>query len=119
MKVVVSKMKNPFTQLCVWPGTLVDEDEIPDFINFFKEEFDVRVKYKCQVETLPDMENGIPVEGTGGRSDVFFYVHSDDIMKFVMPRMQLGVKWWEDMIKYNDYTHLYTEEFLSENPATW
>lgn len=112
------KMEN-YTQLCVWPGTELGDSNVKELENFFKKEFGVRVKYKCEVKTLPDMENGKPVLGTGGRNDLFFYVCKDDIMKFAVPKIKIGAKWWEDMIKYNDNTHLYTKEFLKDNPPTW
>lgn len=108
-------MKNEFTQLCVWPGTVVGPDEVNDFESFFKDEFNVRVKYHTEVKTLPD--NGDP--DTGGRNDLFFYIHNDDISKFAVKRLQMGIRWWEDVIKYNDNSHLYTTEFIESHPTTW
>ena len=37
-----------------------------------QEEFGARVKYHCEVKTLPDVENGRAVPETGGRNDLFF-----------------------------------------------
>jgi hypothetical protein len=109
-----------YTQLCVWPGTIVGTDNIEDFEQFFKGEMDVRVKYHTEVETLPDLdENKQPIPDTGGRNDAFFYVHSDDIPKFAIPRLSMGIRWWEDVVKYNDNKHLYTAEFLKQHPTTW
>ena len=81
----------------------------------------VRIKFKCEVETLPDIENGKAVPDTGGRNDLFFYVHEDDIPKFALPRLQMGIRWWEDVISYNriNNEHLYTDEFIEANPPTW
>jgi hypothetical protein len=31
----------------------------------------------------------------------------------------MGIRWWEDVIVYNDNSHLYPEEFIQENPPTW
>ena len=112
---------NPFTQLCVWPGVLLGDSSVEEFESFFKSELGVRIKYHTEVQTLPDLdEMGNPVPDTGDRNDVFFFVHSDDIAKFAMPRLEMGIRWWEDVIKYNDNSkHLYTPEFIEANPVTW
>ena len=112
---------NNFTQLCVWPGVLLGDSSIEEFESFFMSELEVRIKYHTEVETLPDLdERGNPVPDTGGRNDIFFFVHSDDIAKFAMPRLEMGIRWWEDVIKYNDNSkHLYTPEFIEANPVTW
>jgi hypothetical protein len=112
--------ENKYTQLCVWPGTILGENEVNDFEQWIKDTFDTRVKYHTEVKTKPDTdENGDTVPNTGGRNDLFFYVHSDDIDKFAVKRLQIGIRWWEDMIVYNDNTHLYSEEFIKEHPPTW
>ena len=64
---------------------------------FFLEEMGVRVQYLEEVYTAPDMENGFPVEGTGGRCDCLFAVHGDDVAKFAIPRLQMGIRWLEDV----------------------
>ena len=112
---------NNFTQLCVWPGVLLGDSSIEEFESFFMSELGVRIKYHTEVETLPDLdERGNPVPDTGGRNDIFFFVHSDDIAKFAAPRLVMGIRWWEDVIKYNDNSkHLYTPEFIEANPVTW
>ena len=109
-----------FTQLCVWPGTILGDNTPADLETWFLENMNTRVKYHTEVQTLPDLDsNGNPVPDTGGRNDVFFYVHSDDIANFAVPRLQLGIRWWDDVVKYNDNSHLYTPEFLEANPTTW
>jgi len=88
--------------------------------NFFKEEMDVRIKYKTEVLTNPDLDgSGNEVPDTGGRNDLFFYVHDDDIGKFAVPRLSMGIRWYEDVVSYNDGAYLYSEDFLEENPITW
>lgn len=112
--------ENKFTQLCVWPGTILEENEINDFEEWIKDTFNVRVKYHTQVKTNPDLdENNNIVPDTGGRNDLFFYIHSDDILHFAVKRLQIGMRWWEDVIKYNDNSHWYSEEFIKEHPPTW
>lgn len=109
-----------FKQLCVWPGTTLGESTPQDLEQFFLDEMKTRVKYHTEVKTLPDVdENGNPDPETGGRNDLFFYVHEDDVASFAIPRLQMGIRWWEDVVGYNDNSHLYTEEFLNTHPLTW
>jgi len=109
-----------YNQLCVWQGTLLGDSTPKDLENFFMSEMEVRVKYHTEVETLPDLNSsGAPVPETGGRSDLFFYVHEEDVSKFAVPRLQMGIRWWEDVIKYNDNSHLYPKEFVQSHPAVW
>ena len=109
-----------YNQLCVWQGTLLGDSTPKDLENFFMSEMEVRVKYHTEVETLPDLNSsGAPVPETGGRSDLFFYVHEEDVSKFAVPRLQMGIRWWEDVIKYNDNSHLYPNEFVQSHPAVW
>jgi hypothetical protein len=111
---------NQFKQLCVWPGTLLGESTPQEFEQYFLDEMGVRVKYHTEVKTLPDLDSyGRRVPDTGDRNDLFFFVHNEDTVKFAVPRLQMGIRWWEDVVKYNDNRHLYTEEFLEANPTTW
>ena len=103
-----------FNQLCVWPATIVGNDQIKEFTNFFKKEMGVRVKFLEEVKTLPTPN----VPDTGGRNDVFFFVHDDDIMKFAVPRLQIGIRWWEDVLG-NGNGVLYPENVLAKYPKTW
>jgi len=113
------KEENNYNQLCVWPGTVLGDSDPKELEDFFLDEMDVRVKYHAEVETRPDIENGKAVSGTGGRNDLFFFIHSDDIGKFAVPRMAMGIRWWEDVIVYNDNSDLYTDEFIEANPPGW
>jgi hypothetical protein len=93
-------------QLCVWEGTTLEDGEMDDFVLYFKQEFGVRVKYEAQVKTLPDRhKNGSRVKGTGGRNDLFFYIHGEDVAKFAIPRFRIGVRWFEDVVANSP--HLY------------
>ena len=104
--------KTKFNQLCVLEGTIVENAK--ELENFFKKE-GYRVKYATQVETLPDFEG---CTETGGRNDIFFYIHDDDIGKFAVPRLQMGIRWWEDVLG-NGNGKLYSKEFLSTYKKTW
>jgi hypothetical protein len=48
-----------------------------------------------------------------------FYVHDEDVSGFAVPRLSMGIRWWEDVIKYNDNSHLYPTEFIEQHPPKW
>jgi hypothetical protein len=103
-----------FSQLCVWEGTVVGVEEIENFEGWLQLEFGVRAKYCEEVLTLPTEG----VEDTGGRNDLFFRIHDEDVMKFALPRLTIGIKWWEDVLG-NGNGVLYPEQILEKYPKTW
>jgi hypothetical protein len=129
--------KQGFEQVCIWPGTLVvndspfaktpedqsvltPEERIASFENWMKEEFDTRVKYLEEVKTNPDLDkSGKPVPETGDRNDLFFLVHKDDIGKFAVPRLRAGIRWYEDVVSYNNHANLYPQEILEKYKVRW
>lgn len=101
------KLKENFSQVCVWPATLVGEDETHQFEEFLKDNFGVRAQFLEIILTCPDEDDdGNLVEDTGGRSDVFFAVHQEDIGKFAVARLPYGIRWIEDVYG-NDQGCLY------------
>jgi hypothetical protein len=108
--------KEGFEQVCVWPGTLVGNSNIAGFETYMLENLGTRVQYLEEVKTAPDFDNGFPVEDTGGRNDVLFAVHNDDIMKFAVPRFQYGMRWLEDVYG-NGGGNLYPERIAKYQ--TW
>ena len=109
-----------YTQLCVWPGTTLGDTTPQDFEGFFLDEMKTRIAFHAEVQTQPDTdESGNHIPETGGRNDIFFYVHTEDIGNFAVPRLKMGIRWWEDVVGYNDNGYLYTEEFLNSHPLTW
>ena len=111
-------MKKEFNQLCVWPGTVVGDSKKvqEDFVKFFKDELGVTVKYETEVKTLPDPRDlGIK---TGGRNDLFFYIADDDISKFAIPRLNMGIRWYEDVLS-NGGGDIYPTEVLEKYKKTW
>lgn len=106
-----------YHQLCVWEGTVLGDTKVSDFEDFFRKE-GFRVKFLEEVVTLPDVEDGRVVEGTGGRHDLFFLVHSDDVSKFAVPRLQMGIRWWEDVLG-NGHGNIYSQEVLNKYPRLW
>ena len=113
-------LKNPFVQLCVLEGTTLGDKTPKDFEKQMCEMFGgVEVKYHSQQTTFPSKDsNGKNVGETGGRNALFFYIHQKDISKFAIPRLQAGIRWWEDVLG-NGNGHLYSEEFLNDNPSSW
>ena len=110
-------MKRKFNQLCVWPGTVVGDSKKvqKDFVKFFKDELGVTVKYETEVKTLPDTPE---CTETGGRNDLFFYIADDDISKFAVPRLSMGIRWYEDVLG-NGGGKLYPTEVLEKYEKTW
>ena len=105
-----------FTQVCVWPGTIVGQENIDEFEKFFNEKLGARVKYIEEVKTFPDVDkSGNMIEGTGGRIDALFYIHREDIPKFAVPRLGLGISWLEDAVA--NWGNIYPERVL--NLRTW
>ena len=95
-----------FEQLCVWPATIVGKDQIKEFEKFMKKEFKSRVKYETEVV----LKNG--------RNDLLFYIHTDDINKFAVPRLSYGIRWWEDVLG-NGNGKDYPGTILNQYPKTW
>ena len=90
-----------FEQVMVWHGTIVPEGKEKEFEEFCLKELSIRVKFIETIKTGPDYENDYPVEGTGGRTDCFFYIHNEDISKFAIGRFKLGdgcPRWIEDVL---------------------
>ncbi len=98
------KLDTNFTQVCVWPGTVVGKTrkEIKEFVQWGLTEFGVRLQYLEEIETKPDGT------GPGGRSDLFFAIHSEDVGKFAVPRIAYGIRWIEDVFG-NHQGHLYPD----------
>lgn len=104
--------------LALWPATPVREADMygPKSLHFiFEEAFGIKVTPVGCVTTLPDVENGERVEGTGGRTDFFFFVDAADMPKFAIKRFLYGMKWWEDV--YFNEGDIYPLEFREAYPC--
>lgn len=112
------KKKENYNQVCVWPGTIVGKDKIDDFEKFMLDNLNVRVQYLEEISTLPDKKDGKNVEGTGGRTDVFFAVHDEDVGKFSIPRLSYGIRWIEDVLSKINYKNKIYPKRVSEY-KTW
>jgi hypothetical protein len=106
-----------YKQLCVWPGCSLGDSSVEEFESWFKDELGVRIKYAEEVLTNPDP--GETIEQSGGRSDLFFWLHDEDVAGWAIQRLQLGIRWWEDVISYNDNSYLYPQKIIDKYPVTW
>jgi len=105
-----------YSQMCVWPATTVTDEDVDsgELQDFFKESFNLEhpIKVVGCVTTLPDEEHrDMEDPPTGGRHDFMFFVHGADTGKFAIPRLQYGIRWWEDVVGNNSHT-IYPQEFL-------
>ena len=104
------QLKPDFKQVCVWPGCILGKSTVVEFEEFFKNDFNTRIQFLEEIKTLPDTENGRPVPDTGGRNDIFFAIHDEDISNFSIPRFQIGVRWIEDVLASCNYrSRIYPE----------
>ena len=102
-------MKQPnYDQLCVLRGVTDELDELKPLL---EQEFNIRVLMAEAFETLPDNS------GPGGRREVLFWVHNDDVMRFAIPRLQYGISWWEDYLSNN--RALIPSRVRNAYPKTW
>ena len=87
-----------YTQVCVWPATMLGDSDPDDFAGWALRELGARVVHLEDVETLPDVVDGKEVPGTGGRIDMLFAVHSEDVGKMMVRRLMHGISWIEDAL---------------------
>ena len=55
---------------------------------------------------------------TGGRNEIFFYIVDGDISKVAIPRLNMGIRWYEDVLS-NGGDKLYPTEVLEKYEKTW
>lgn len=109
------RITTEFNQLCVWPATMLGEETPKAFEKFMQKTFDVRVMFAEEVVTIPRPDR----DEEGGRHDLLFYVHDEDITKFAIPRFTHGIRWWEDAISNPREAAIYAEEVLKKYSKTW
>jgi len=91
-----------YSCLCIWSGTIVEQEDVDSgqvdefFGKAMKCEHPIR-PVGC-VYTVPDRDGGQIVKDTGGRCDFVFYVHNEDVMRFAVPRLNYGIRWWDDVV---------------------
>ena len=105
-------MNKNYKYIMVAPACYLGEDKPEDFERVFLK-IDTRIRFLEEVVTIPDKdENGNNIEGTGGRRDILFAVHKDDVNDFMPLRFALTVYPWNDWIKYNRHSKEYSKEIL-------
>jgi len=88
-----------YSQVCLWPACTLEGGDPQLFVDQMKEHFGVRIYYLEEITTLPSKdENGNVIPNTGGRTDLIFAVHNEDVGKFAVPRLQVGIRWIEDVL---------------------
>lgn len=114
-----------YTQMCVWPGTVVEQEDVDSgkLQDFFKSAFRLEnpIEVVGCVTTLPNKEHrDMEDPPTGGRHDFVFFVHGADIGKFAIPRLQYGIRWWEDVV-LNESHDIYPSNFreYGEEVYSW
>ena len=107
-------MKN-YNQLVVWPACIVGEAKIREFQQMMLDD-GFRCKYAVEFETLPTPGNTSSM--TGGRNDLLFYIHNDDIGKFAIWRLERGMRWWEDYLS-NGAKSIVPVEILEKYKYMW
>jgi hypothetical protein len=106
-----------FKQVCVWPATIVVPEGanaaarvivIQEFEKFFLDTQGWRIQYLEEIKTNPDTDlgTGRAVEGTGGRNDVLFALHDDDVDKAAVSRLAIGIRWIEDVLSPQNYSSM-------------
>lgn len=89
----------PFSQAVIWPGATCPASSESDFVDFIAEQFNgARAQFIGCFLTKPDIGDGCPVPGTGGRSDLVFAIHEDDMGKFAAQRFGYGMRWVDDVL---------------------
>ena len=116
------KLKDDFHQVCIWTGTMIEDEDVKHIKEFelaIKSEMDVRIQFLESILTKPDTDkDGFIVQGTGKRSDIFFAVHKNDVGKFALPRLQMGIRWIEDVLaKHNYKCDIYPDHIF--NYVSW
>ena len=85
------KTKNPYQDLCIWLGVILDESPKESVIQWFNDQFDVRITEVEEIQSLY-------VFGDGSfRNDIIFKIHKDDVSTFAFPRLSTDIKWWVDI----------------------
>mgnify|MGYP003148030918 CR=1 FL=1 len=101
--------------VCVWPGLIIESAE--EALDWFKDNFGVDISIIGIVKTLPDPgDRHLENPPTGGRTDFFFRLPNEDIGGFAIPRLQFGIRWWEDIF-FNKGQDIYPDEFIQAYPC--
>jgi hypothetical protein len=107
-------IKLGYGTVCVIEGLVVGPENVEAFVQNIRHKTGARIQYLEEVVTRPSLENRRVVKGTGGRNDVFFAVHDDDVKDFVTARFSIGARWADDVIGNQRHSYgrvLYPKRF--------
>ena len=96
--------------LAVWPSMVAQTDDADAIQEYFSNMGCKNpVKIIGCVQTLPDYgDRHLDEPLTGGRVDLCFYFHNEDIYRVAVRRLTVGIRWWEDVVG-NDVKHAQDE----------
>jgi hypothetical protein len=102
--------KAGYEQVCIWPGCAVQGASHPmtpaEFEGAMLLNLNVRVQYLEEIRTAADQdEHGRTLEGTGGRTDLFFAIHHEDIGRFALARLPYHIRWVEDAMSPSNHSY--------------
>lgn len=96
-----------YNQLCVWQGVTLASTTPEQFEKAWKE-MGFRVKFSEEVKRV-----------CSNQSILLFWIHDEDVMRFAVLRLKMGIRWWEDVVKYNNQKDWFTAETLKKYPVRW
>ena len=114
MEVKQQRNEEEWSQIVVFHGLLLPEDQREDFEEFCKTQLGAEMKYLDEYTTLPGEG------GEGGRTDVMVRIKQDAIPSYAVARFQHGDmtgRWWEDVVDNNKA--IIPKETLKQYPKTW
>jgi len=92
-------LREPYLKIMVYPALVVGPQNIRAFEQWVMTEFNTRIRYLEEIVTGSSVWDGRRDYSTAGRNDVFFAVHSDDIVSPSGPRrLARGMRWIDDIL---------------------
>lgn len=92
----------------IWQGLLLEDGDVPDFIEYFLSEHQVHINDVKQIYTKPDFFHGQPIVGTGGRADILIGVSYDDRDNFLTFKQEQNILSIEEIYD-TDQEYLYPD----------
>lgn len=80
-----------YSQLVIWPSTILGQKSCKDFEDFILEKFNTRVK--C----MGEWDNSI-----------FFYIHDEDLLSFSLKKVHTDIKWVNEEGEVDERSKEYT-----------
>lgn len=100
-KYLPNKKDENYDEVIIMHHCYLDTTRLVIFKRLVKEVFQLTHDIRWIGTLITNKTRG--VDGTGGRWDVAFMVHKDDLPKlFTHRRLQLGFRWWFDVVGNGD-----------------